>query len=88
MNFLKYPEWLWAPLVKNKISYHNRLREPQHLERFAAHGATVRWKNSHITESDVEAARTMRIHRRFAGMTPEELAVWRSDLVVTFTGPS
>lgn len=84
VNFLKYPEWLWKPLVKNKISYHNRLREAQHLELFAAHGAVVEWKHSHLAERDVAAARTMKVDPRFAGLTPEELAIWRSDVIVSF----
>lgn len=84
VNFLKYPEWLWAPLVKNRISYHNRLREQDFLDLFASHGARVCWRKSHVAARDVEAARAMKVDRRFSGRTPEELAVSRSDLVVQF----
>ncbi len=35
------PEWLWAALVKNKFSYHNRLRERDFLERLGAAGAII-----------------------------------------------
>lgn len=84
VNFLRYPEWLWAPLVKNKISYHNRLREKWFLDRFAEVGARVVWKESHLDERDVAAAAGMKVNQRFRGMTPEELAVWRSDSVIEF----
>jgi SAM-dependent methyltransferase len=84
VNFLKYPEWVWAPLVKNKISYHNRLREKQILQRFTEQGAHVRWLKSHIEARDVAAASSMNINLRFAGMTPEELAVSRVDVIVDF----
>jgi SAM-dependent methyltransferase len=84
VNFLKYPEWLWALLVKNKISYHNRLREKDFLDRFERAGARVLWKFSRVDDRDVEAARTMRVNRRFAGLTPEQLAVSRTDVVLDF----
>lgn len=84
VHFLRYPEWLWAPLVKNRISYHNRLRERQFLDHFARAGATVGWKRSTVFDDDIAQARTMRVDRRFAGFTPEELAVSRTELVVTF----
>jgi SAM-dependent methyltransferase len=84
VNFLRYPEWIWAPLVKNKISYHNRLREKHFLDLFAAHGASVRWKKSHVVPSDVAAATRMRVNRRFAGLTAQELAVSRVDVVIDF----
>jgi SAM-dependent methyltransferase len=84
VNFLKYPEWAWALLVKNKISYHNRLREKQFLEIFANEGARVVWKKSHIRARDVAAAANMHVDQRFAGMTPEELAVYRLDVVLSF----
>ena len=84
VNFLKYPEWIWAPLVKNRISYHNRLRERQFIELIESSGGRVRWRNSVVYDSDVEAARRMKVDRRFTGMTPEELAVSRSELTVGF----
>lgn len=87
VNFLKYPEWIWALLVKNKISYHNRLREKQFLEMFENEGARVVWKKSHIRARDVDAAAGMRVGRPFVNMTPEELAVYRSDLILNFPPP-
>lgn len=84
VNFLKYPEWLWAPLVKNRISYHNRLREKHYLQRFEVHGGRVLWRQSYVDDEDIAALETMSIDKRFRDLTPEELAVWRSDLVLDF----
>ncbi len=84
VNFLQYPEWAWGLFVKNKISYHNRLREPDFLRIFAANGATVTNKESYIDPSDVEAVRHMRLDSRFAGLTAEELAVTRTQVTLSF----
>jgi hypothetical protein len=84
VNFLKYPEWPWRFLVKNKISYHNRLREREFLKIFAAHGARVESINSYVDERDLELLRTMKIDKRFTGMSNRELAVHATRVVLSF----
>ena len=84
VNFLKYPEWLWRFLVKNKISYHNRLREKEFLEIFAAHGTRVEVIDSFVDERDIEALRTMKIDKRFSGMSDRELAVHATRVLLSF----
>ncbi len=84
VNFLKYPEWLWRFLIKNKISYHNRLREREFLEIFAAHGSRVESIKSSVDERDLEALKTMKIDKRFAGMSNRELAVHATRVVLSF----
>lgn len=84
VNFLQYPEWAWKLFVKNKISYHNRLREPDFLRIFAANGAKVTDKESYIDPSDVEAIRNMRLDARFAGLSAEELAVTKTQITLAF----
>jgi len=84
VNFLKYPEWLWRFLIKNKISYHNRLREREFLEIFAAHGARVEAIDSYVDERDLEALRTMKIDKRFTRMSDRELAVYTTRVVLLF----
>jgi len=84
INFLKYPEWLWSFFVKNKISYHNRLRGKQFLDLFKSHGARIEWINSKIDPADLEVLKTMKIDRRFDGMTHEELAVNYLELIFSF----
>ena len=84
VNFLQYPEWAWKFFVKNKISYHNRLRERDFLRIFAANGAKVTNKESYIDPSDVEAVRHMRLDSRFIGLSPEELAVTRTQITLAF----
>jgi SAM-dependent methyltransferase len=84
VNFLQYPEWAWSLFVKNKISYHNRLREPDFLRIFAANGATVTNKESYIDPSDLEAVKHMRLDSRFGGLTAEELAVTKTQVTLSF----
>ena len=84
VNFLQYPEWLWRFFVKNKISYHNRLREKQFLEIFKSHGAKIKMISNKIDPSDLEILKTMKIDKRFAGMTHEELAVYYSEIILSF----
>jgi SAM-dependent methyltransferase len=84
VNFLRYPEWAWSLFVKNKISYHNRLREPDFLRIFGANGARVRDKESYIDPKDLETVKRMRLDSRFAGLTPEELAVTKTQVTLSF----
>jgi cyclopropane fatty-acyl-phospholipid synthase-like methyltransferase len=84
VNFLKYPEWLWAFFIKNKISYHNRLREKEHLDIFRAHGAKIEWIENKTDPADLEILKTIRVDKRFAGMTPEELAIYYTEVLISF----
>jgi SAM-dependent methyltransferase len=84
VNFLKYPEWWWSLVVKNKISYHNRLREPEFIRIFEAQGAVVKEKESFIEPADVKALTQMKVNRRFAGFTPDELAITRTIVSMSF----
>lgn len=84
VNFLQYPEWLWAFFVKNRISYHNRLREKQFTDIFKSHGAKIEWISNKTDPSDLDVLKTMKTDTRFAGMTHKELAVHYSELILTF----
>jgi SAM-dependent methyltransferase len=84
VNFLQYPEWMWALLVKNKFSYHNRLRERDFLERLREHKARILDVQSVIDPADLEQVQRMKIDRRFEGYAPEELAVHKTEVVANF----
>lgn len=84
VNFLQYPEWLWSFFIKNKLSYHNRLREKEFIRIFELHGAKIEMINNNIDPEDVEALKTMKIDKRFSGMTLEELAVNYSEIILSF----
>jgi hypothetical protein len=88
VNFLQYPEWLWRFFVKNNISYHNRLREKQFLNIFRFSGAHILLTRSETDPADVQLLKTMNVDKQFQGMTPEELAVHYSEVVLTFTAPT
>ena len=84
VNFLRYPQWLWDLLVKNKIAYQNRLREKHFVKIFRNHGAKVQIVSHEVYPEDVEILKTMRVDKRFAGMTSEELAVCWTRIAVSF----
>jgi SAM-dependent methyltransferase len=84
VNFLRYPEWLWALLVKNSISYHNRLREKQVIQIMEGYGARLAEKRSTTDPADLERVRAMRIDQKFQGLTPEECAVTTTELLAVF----
>ena len=87
VNFLRYPEWLWSPLVKNRISYHNRLRERDFLEMLKALGAEIVDVHSTIDPDDLQRVRSMKIDRRFQGYSPEDLATTCTEIVCRFNPP-
>ena len=84
VNFLQYSEAWWKFFVKNKISYHNRLREKDFIERFEKSGARITARLSKTDPRDLEALKTMRIDPRFSRFTPEELAVTGSEVILTY----
>jgi SAM-dependent methyltransferase len=84
VNFLRYPEWLWRLLVKNNISYHNRLRERDFLDMMARAGGEIVRVHHVQRPEDVERVKAMKVDRRFAGYTPEELAVTRTEIIARF----
>lgn len=84
VNFLKYPDWIWGPLVQNRISYHNRLREKDFLDMLRFAHAEVVEVNSTVDPEDVRRVRDMRIDGRFRGYTPEQLAVTQTEIIARF----
>ncbi|MFX1521493.1 MAG: methyltransferase domain-containing protein [Promethearchaeota archaeon] len=85
VNFLKYPESLWSFFIKNKISYNNRLREKQYLDIFKECGAKIVWLENKMDPNDIEYLKNMKIDKSFHGMSYEELAVYRTELIISFS---
>jgi hypothetical protein len=84
VNFLKYPEFLWSFFAKNKISYLNRLREKQFLDIFRECGAKIIWIENKTDPNDVNLLRNMKIDKAFNGMSYDELAIHRTELIIAF----
>lgn len=84
VNFLKYSEPVWAFFVKNRISYHNRLREKHFFKIFENMGAKVVWSANVTIPEDLESLKTMKINKAFSSMTLEELAVYRTEMILSF----
>jgi ubiquinone/menaquinone biosynthesis C-methylase UbiE len=84
VNFLKFPEWLWAFFVYNKISYHNRLREKQFLELWEQYGAKINWIENKMDQKDLDALKKMKIDKSFESMSLEEIAVYKTEVIFSF----
>jgi len=84
VNFLRYPEWLWSFFIKNKISYHNRLREKEFISIFKKYGAKIEMLKNGIDYEDIKTLKTMKIDKRFSGMTYKELAIYYSEVILSF----
>lgn len=81
VNFLRYPEWLWALMVKNKISYMNRLRERDFLDMLEKQDAEILKVTSILNPENVQHVKSMKIDKRFANYSPEELAVTFTEII-------
>lgn len=85
VNFLQYSEFWWSFFVKNRISYHNRLREKQFLNIFEECGAKIIWKENETDPNDVDILQNMKIDDFFHGMSYEELAIYQTELIFSFS---
>jgi hypothetical protein len=84
VNFLKFSEFWWAFFNHNKISYHNRLREKQFMKIFEQLGAKVISVENRIDPDDLIELKNMKIDKSFQGMSFEELAIHRSEIIMSF----
>lgn len=88
VNFLQYSERFWAFFVKNSISFHNRLREKQFLSIFKKYGCNILEANNKVDPNDVELLKRMRIDPMFTGMSLEELAAYKTEIIFSFSAPT
>lgn len=85
INHYRYSEWLWSLLVKNNISYHNRLCQRQFRECFERHGAIIQSTCNQISEDDIaNLLNGFKLDTRFKMFSPEELAIWYSEFIYGF----
>jgi len=85
VNFLKYSEFWWSFFVKNRISFHNRLREKQFIHLIEQCGAKVVWKENKTDPNDVRILQDMKVDSHFDGMSDEELAIYATELILSFS---
>jgi hypothetical protein len=86
LNFRKYAEWLSALLVKNKISYTNRLLRRDFLDMLKRQGADTLKVTSIVKPDNVQRVKSMKIGKRFAGYSPEELATIPTGIMAGWPG--
>lgn len=82
VNFVKYPEWIWRAVAKNKISYHNRLREREFITLFEEIGFKVLDVENRTDPRNSEALKKMKVSKRFQDLTLEEIAVDYSTIII------
>lgn len=70
--------------MKNKISYHNRMREKNFIDIFESLGTKTERQFVKIDQSAFIELEKMKINKRFSEMTHEELAVSGSGILLTF----
>ena len=81
VNFLKYPEFIWKLLAKNKITYLNRLRNSQYIEIIKNCGLDIINVDMNIDKHSVEILKKMKVDKRFKNFEPEDLAVSTSGII-------
>lgn len=84
VNFLQYSERVWAFFTHNKLSYHNRLRAHQFKDIFESFGAVTLMFKTELESESLAALDTIKINNRFSGMTHEELAIHRVEIMIQF----
>jgi len=84
VNFLKYPEWLWNFFIKNKISYHNRLRKKHFTDIFESYGAKIKILSEKIDNADLQALKNMKIDKKFRNLSLKDLAIHYVELIYFF----
>ncbi|MBA4320979.1 MAG: hypothetical protein C0412_21520 [Flavobacterium sp.] len=81
VNFLKYPEFIWKILAKNKITYLNRLRNSHFITMIKGCGFEILKVNAHIDKTALEMVKTMKLAKRFRSLEPEDLATVLTEIV-------
>jgi SAM-dependent methyltransferase len=86
VNFLQYSERTWKMLVKNKISFHNRLREKHFFDMFVKDGFKIVTSQHDVDPDSLQALGQMQVDPMFGGLTPEELAVTFTQVLLKKRG--
>ncbi len=84
MHYLSYSDIQWGRIATNKLQFVNRMREPEFLEVFAAHGATVERLDRVLRSEEIEQVKNMKLANRFARFTPEQNAVRMFAVLLSF----
>jgi SAM-dependent methyltransferase len=84
LHYLQYTEAQWKRIAMNKIQYINRLREHEYVEIFQQYGGRIEEIDHTLNAADVERVKNMPLADPFAGFTPEQNAVLRTEMIVSF----
>jgi hypothetical protein len=88
VNYLKYSDRTWAFWTHNQLAYNNRMRESDYVARIGQQGLEILQVEGARAPGDLEAVRTMTLDPRFAGYTPEDLSVYRTEITARPRKPS
>ncbi len=83
-HYLSYSDEEWMRITGSRMKHLNRLREQEYIEVFQQHAATILDVEHDLRPEDVEHVRTMPLAARFAHLTPEQNAVVRTQIILSF----
>lgn len=81
VNFLKFSETFWRLINHNSVQHNNRVRASEHRAALERLGAEIVEYDPVVHAESLERLKTMKVDRRFQGMTPEDLATISLSLV-------
>jgi len=83
-HYLSYSDEEWTRLAASGMKHLNRLREQEFIEAFQRQGATVLDIDHYLRPEDVEHVGRMPLAERFARFAPEQNAVMRTQMILSF----
>jgi SAM-dependent methyltransferase len=80
VNYLRYSDKVWSFWTENDLAYNNRLRECDFVDLLQSAGLVIVTKRNALDAEDLDRVKRMTLGPRFAGYSPEQLAIHRSEL--------
>jgi SAM-dependent methyltransferase len=84
LHYLSFSDEEWTRVSGSRMKHLNRLREQEYIEVFQQHGATILDVEHDLRSEDVDRVRKMPLAARFARLTPEQNAVRRTQIILSF----
>jgi hypothetical protein len=81
VNFLKYPEFIWSILAKNKITYLNRLRNSEFKHIIKNSGFEIVAVDASIDKADLEILKNIKLAKKFKKFDVEDLATTATTII-------
>ena len=83
-HYLVYSDEEWTRIAVSRMKHLNRLREQEYIEIFQQEGATILDVEHDFRPEDVEHVAKMPLAARFARLTPQQNAILRTQIILSF----